>query len=371
MAIFSDKSFEETYKQFLSIQAEWQEILIDTKVASDTDFDGVEFRHVGLTGDEKQLEKAKALIVKWYEFAAVCEEIRQQKQITILKETYAPLPYILEAEQDVFISRRPAYSSVDHPREALISRYDNLIKKFGTSKLAAALIKQLKQEREFFINQEPGSIYRLRSHGFTEISISHKNYGSTSFDRTQVGTHGALIFSRHFTKQTIEFKEQERTEAASIYDRMIPIPCSLFERGDLYSIEDIEFERKYREAHRFVHKSGITLKHGWKNREKEGRLKYRGTDKYPDFVARLNHLRPQRQYIIEQDMILVERMREIGEFQSNSIVDIRARFLLDNELATGYYPKTVNTRRQELIDQGIPLYQDIIKDAKGNESDKD
>ncbi|PIJ43364.1 hypothetical protein [Tatumella sp. OPLPL6] len=360
MATFTDKKFEEMYRDFRNVHAEWETLIKDALIYSDTDTRGIPFRFVGLINDPKLLEKAEQIVADWQRFADVFNKQAQGSKSTILKETYLPVPYIVKVKKELEIIRRPASTSFVHPRESLLSRYDSTIARFSKVTAAVKFIDYLKQERDFFLGEPEGTLYRLRATGFTELTYLHNPGADLSPERAQIGAHGALFFSETMTKDDVSFRDVQSSDQRSVYDRIAPLPCSVLDQGELYRVDDVEFERQFREAYRLVQRNDVSMRNGWEKREKEARRKYRGTEKYNTYIANANALRPIRKWLIEQDYILVERLRDTAEFDLKSIVDIRARYLYDDELATGYYPKTVNKRRQELIDEGIPLYQDLF-----------
>ena len=364
MATFTDKKFEVMYQDFRNVHAEWETLVSDCVIFSDVDTRDLPFRSVGLTADPAVLEKAEHLVSEWQRFATAFDKQGQGSKSTILKETYMPVPYILKVKHEVEILRRGAMTSFVHPRESILTRYDSTIAKFGKMKAAASFIKLLKNERDFFESEPEGTLYRLRSSGFTEITLVHTPAADLAPVRSLVGAHGALIFSTSLTKDDVQLRDITGGDQKSMYDRITRIECSVLEQGDLYRVSDIEFERKYREVYRSVQRNDTSMRINWEKREREMRVKYRGTEKYNKFISDNNAMRPIRKWVLEHDYILIERMRDIGEFETKSVVDIRARYLYDDEMKAGHYSSKVIARRQEMIDQGITLYQDLYPKSK-------
>lgn len=368
MPNLSDTHFEEAYKHFLTIQVEWMDMINATLIFSDHDVRGRPFRQIGLLNSEEDYAKAQHLVAEWQRFADLANERRGRKHaVSVLKEIYHPVPSLLEVNRYTRISRRPTHASRDYSRESLLSMYDTMISKLSRGIKNPALIAPLQKEREYFEHTAPGTMFRKRTHGFSEVNVELTPESGGAVERLRQGSHGALLFNPALKPSDIAIRESELDTYVCFASRLAPIPCVLFENTELFTLEDLEHERAMRYAERRVASHSSAIRAVAATRLRKARMKYRNDPKRDKaFVDKHNAITPIRKWIQYQDQVLLERMRATGEVEFKGVGYMRARFLTEAELATGYYATSVMAHRRLLQKAGETLYEDMpeAKDAK-------
>lgn len=233
---------ETEYRKFLKVAKAWQALVSAHAVFHDTNSTGEAFRHVALTNDLAVLEEAEKLLSDWLRFVDVCKKAQSSnKGLNIVESLYTPVPFIIkDATHSAHIILQSATSTRIFTREAILKKYDAILKKSQNAAVFAPIIGALMEERKFFESEPEGEQYRARKEGYTDTIIATDLDGNNALSRFRVGSHGALVYSSNpGLKLPVIDKSGER-RSITVYTGVNPVPCGPLGDLTLYRVRELE-----------------------------------------------------------------------------------------------------------------------------------
>lgn len=226
------------YDKFLELRSELIAYAVSNSVYSE-DRDGEKVRPLSVIRDDSQLRKVNKMIALWHSLAdQLCEgdPARYNRKSII----FSPEPRILHKQADVFIKVNKATSTRKISKDRIILRLRDLRRVTKQSGGVSDKVIALEEEIQRF-KDDPENTYRIRTEGYTEVVLLHRQKGDIELDKVRVPFAGVFIYDPknlcaiHMPDSGRDFVRSDRVE-----DLGVPIiQCSLQTRGFLFRETDL------------------------------------------------------------------------------------------------------------------------------------
>ncbi|MDE9494602.1 hypothetical protein KKJ09_13660 [Xenorhabdus bovienii] len=253
MDAFSDRIFEEKYKDFLKVRKEWLDIVFKHAVYIDINAQGAACRPVAILTDQEKLSKAEELIRVWQQFTEFAEHKRAAGLSPISSQIYFPVPTILNNVNSFLIGSFEATTTTNFVREDILRKIDKKLNQLYKAKNKDSFtITDLEQDKAIIGSYPAGTMFRRRISGYNDIMLDvSKNTGRKpkrpgrskhpKDDRYRVGTYGVIIEGNNLNApDAYDINDGDKLTYNSCYDVISPVRCSLFAGSSLYLISDVE-----------------------------------------------------------------------------------------------------------------------------------
>ncbi|MDE1486953.1 hypothetical protein KKI90_11325 [Xenorhabdus bovienii] len=253
MDAFSDRIFEEKYKDFLKVRKEWLDIVFKHAVYIDINAQGAACRPVAILTDQEKLSKAEELIRAWQQFTEFAEHKRTAGLSPISSQIYCPVPTILNNVNSFLIGSFEATTTTNFVREDILRKIDKKLNQLHKAKNKDSFtITDLEQDKAIIGSYPAGTMFRRRISGYHDIMLDvSKNTGRKpkrpqrskhpKDDRYRVGTYGVIIEGNSLNApDAYDINDGDKLTYNSCYDMISPVRCSLFAGSSLYLISDVE-----------------------------------------------------------------------------------------------------------------------------------
>ncbi|PHM51868.1 hypothetical protein [Xenorhabdus hominickii] len=254
MDAFSDRIFEERYKDFLKIRSEWMKIVFNHAVYVDINAQGKASRPVAILTDKSSLNRSEELRLAWQQFAEWAEHKRIAGLSSVPVQIYSPVPDILKAVKTFTIGGFEATSTQNFLREEILRKIDKKLKLLHKTKDKNYFyIIDLEQDKNMMAQYPEGTRFRRRISGYTDVVLDigtdkkstqkltrRKSIKNPKDERYRVGAHGIIIDGNSLNAPDAYDIYCGEKPISRYFDLISPVRCSLFTGGSLYLIADIE-----------------------------------------------------------------------------------------------------------------------------------
>lgn len=238
----SDTTFENLYKDFLAVRAEWSALIRAVTIHNDVTGDGADVRHVGMTNSPGVITRGHELLKRWQLFADLAESKREAGFQACSASLYLPVPVIVDKFIKFSVNHYSATSVKKLRREDILLKLETRLEKARNSLSNPYNIPELERDISIFNSYPPGVYFRVRLSGYNDVFLDFAS--DEVYDkRVRVGAYGVLLDSRHALQKTGNVQwdiNSGEKKYDSVYENLSPIRCSLFTNCEIYLLDDVE-----------------------------------------------------------------------------------------------------------------------------------
>ncbi|MFI7812959.1 hypothetical protein [Citrobacter werkmanii] len=235
----TDTTFESLYKDFLTVRAEWGELVRAVSILHDVNTEGDDVRHVGMTASPSVIARAHELVSRWQQFADIADAKREAGIYTCNAALYSPVPQVIDHFKRFTVNRFNATSVKKMRREDIVLRLKNRLK---ANAAGPYNVPETERDLKTFESFPAGTLFRIRITGYNDLFLDFYNDG-TQERRERVGAYGVILDSTDAIDSTghVEWNTNSgERKNESIYEALTPIRCSLFSNAEVYLLDEVE-----------------------------------------------------------------------------------------------------------------------------------
>lgn len=326
MPVFDDAIFEQHYKEFLKVKANWLELVNSLAVHHSKNSRDELIRPVAFSNSATEFQRALELHIKWKQFAEFADERRKKKSIAIAAALYSPVPLMVIEPVRFALTVFNATTTTNMTREDIIQRYEKQRVKLKKIPFSTASINALKKEAEWFEDMPEGRLFRCRTEGYEDTVAEIIFKDETDSQKVRYGAHGAFVYHPGWTKDNIIVQDKPVIEYAGKYDYINPVKCSLFPNSKLYDVEDINIADKKSQQRAIVEQAIHTRRYNFERRATSRMVRAQAEGNASAVALKIEQDRQHMTRLNEMDLELLDKKISSDDLNVLKITELREMY---------------------------------------------